>query len=257
MVFKKPLSKGQAMKNTKYKTTTRNWFDRWSNQYDQTLGKIGFHRGLLDLVVGNSGFKNCDKVLDIGCGTGLLSLKLLQKSDCFITGIDNSKEMLAIFKDKIRKLDLEERVNCKLMDIDSLNFKPNTFDAAISSVVLHHLKEKLTPLKKIYKLLKPGGVFIIGEIDMDSTGSLTNTGRLKRMISILEQEWIPALKDVGIEAFAQMYSNGIKHILNQGEYCVSLKQWATICKKAGFGRVSVKRVSRYKCFGVVVAKKLK
>jgi len=245
------------MKNTKYKTTTRNWFNRWSNKYDQTLGKIGFHRSLLDLVVSNSDAKNCDKVLDIGCGTGLLSLKLLQKSGCSVTGIDNSREMLAIFKDKIRRLGLEKRVNCKLMDIDSLNFKDNTFDAAVSSVVLHHLKNKLTPLKNIYKLLKPGGVFIIGEIDMDSTGSLTDVSRLKHMLGVLEQEWIPALEDVGVEAFAQMYSNGIKHILNQGEYCVSLKQWAAICRKAGFGQVSVKRVLRYKCFGIVVAKKLK
>lgn len=241
----------------KYKIATRDWFNRWSNKYDQTLGRISFHRELLNLVVSNSEVKNCDRVLDIGCGTGLLSLRLLQKANCSITGIDNSKEMLAIFKDKIRKISLGKRVNCKLMDIDSLNFKPNTFDAAVSSVVLHHLRDKLTPLKNICKLLKPGGVFVIGEIDMDSTGSHTDAGRLKRMLNVLEEEWIPALKDAGIEAFAKMYSNGIKHILNQGEYCVSLKQWAAVCRKAGFRQVSIKRVPRYKCFGVVVAKKLK
>jgi len=49
---------------------------------------------------------------------------------------------------------------------------------------------------------------------------------------------------------------GKKHILNQGEYCVSLKQWADICKKAGFHKIVIKKVPRYKCFGIVVAKKL-
>ncbi|MDD5567604.1 MAG: methyltransferase domain-containing protein [Candidatus Omnitrophica bacterium] len=238
-----------------YKITTRNWFNRWSNKYDQTLGRIGFHRELLDLVVRSSKVKDCDKVLDIGCGTGLLSLRLLQKAGCSITGIDISEEMLAIFKGKIKESGLEQKIESRLMDIDSLNFKNNTFDAAVSSVVLHHLKDKPKALKKIYKLLKPGGLFVIGEVDMDSTGSHADTKRLQRMLRVLEQEWIPALRDAGVEAFAQMYSNGIKHILNQGEYCLSLKQWAAICRKAGFSRVTIKRVPHYKCFGVVVAKK--
>lgn len=240
-----------------HKVATRKWFNCWSNKYDQTLGSIGFHRELLDLVVKSCQVKDWDKVLDIGCGTGLLSLKLLQKVDCPITGIDISEEMLAIFKDKIKKLGLGQKIDCRLMDIDSLNFKNNTFDVAVSSVVLHHLKDKIKALKKIYKLLKPGGIFVIGEIDMDSTGSHTDTKRLQRMLRVLEQEWIPALEDVSVEAFAQMYNNGIKHILNQGEYCLSLKQWAAICRKAGFSQVAIKRAPHYKCFGVVVAKKLK
>ena len=235
---------------------TRNWFDRWSNEYDRTLGSISFHRGLLDLVVRNSKVKNGDKVLDIGCGTGLLSLKLLQKAGCLITGIDNSKDMLAVFKDKIGKLRLGSNISCELMDADSVDFKSNTFDLAVSSVVLHHLKEKVAPLKKIYKVLKPGGVFIIGEIDMDSRGEHTDTQRLRRIIRVLEQEWIPALESVGIGAFSKMYDNGKKHILNDGEYCVSLKRWADICRKAGFSPVSIKRVPRHKAFGIVVAKKL-
>jgi len=241
----------------KYKTCTRDWFNRWSNKYDRTLGKISFHRELLNLVVRSSGIKNGDKVLDLGCGTGLLSLKLLQKAGCLITAIDNSGEMLAIFKDKIKRLGLGERVRCRLMDVDSLNFKDNTFDIAASSVVLHHLKNKAPALRKIYKLLKPGGVFIIGEIDMDTTGSHTDAVRLKRILTVLEQEWVPALKDVGIEAFIQMYNNGLKHILNQGEYCIGLKQWAAICRKAGFNRVVIKRIPLYRGFGIVVAKKAK
>lgn len=36
------------------KAATRDWFNRWSNEYDKTLGKIGFHRSLLELIVKNS-----------------------------------------------------------------------------------------------------------------------------------------------------------------------------------------------------------
>jgi len=236
---------------------TKKWFKTWSNKYDRTLGSIGFHKALLDLVLKNSGVKDGDKVLDIGCGTGLLSLKLLQAADCSLVAIDNSREMMAIFRDKIDKLRLKGRVTCKIMDAAAFKFKDKSFDVVVSSVVLHHLKDKTGPFKKIYKMLKPGGVFVIGEIDMDTTGRHTDAQRLRRIVSVLEEEWTFALKDVGVEAFAQMYDNGKKHILNQGEYCLSLKQWAGLCRKAGFTKVRIENVPAYRGFGAVISRKPK
>lgn len=234
---------------------TKLWFKHWSNKYDRTLGSISYHKELLDLIVKNARVKAGDKVLDIGCGTGLLSLKLLQKKNCFITGVDYSEEMTAIFKDKIKKLKLDSAVSAGIMDAVSLKFKASTFDKAVSSVALHHLKDKLPALRSIFRILKPGGIFIIGEVDLDTTGSHTDTRRLKRILRVLEQEFIPALEEAGVEALFQMYDNGKKHILNEGEYCISLKQWAGLCKKAGFRDVAIKRLPRHKIFGIVAAKK--
>lgn len=243
-------------KNIRSKTTdTKGWFDRWSNEYDRTLGSIGFHRELLNLIVRNARLKTGDKILDVGCGTGLLSLKLLQNSDCSVIGVDYSPEMMGIFETKIKKLKLKDRVSIELMDVRALKFKDHTFDRVVSSVTLHHLVEKLPALRKIFRVLKPGGIFILGEIDMDTTGKHTDAKRLERILDVLKQEWIPALKDAGIEAFSKMFDNGKKHILNQGEYCLSLKQWAGLCRKAGFGSVAIKMVPRYKAFGIVIAKK--
>ncbi|MFA5088919.1 MAG: class I SAM-dependent methyltransferase [Candidatus Omnitrophota bacterium] len=236
------------------KAVTRDWFGRWSNEYDRTLGKISFHRDLLDLIVKNFPVKE-GKILDVGCGTGLLSLKSLQRSACRVTAIDCSREMAEVFKEKIRKLGLKDRVSVRLMDADSLRFKENTFDIIVSSVTLHHLKEKLPALQTMRRILRPGGCLIIGEVDVDTTGRHTDVQRLRRILRVLEQEWIPALKDAGVEAFSKMFDNGKKHILNQGEYCVSLGQWAGICRKAGFSPVVIKRVPRHKVFGIIVAKK--
>lgn len=236
-------------------TDTKQWFGHWSNEYDRTLGSISFHRGLLDLVVRNARVKSGDQILDLGCGTGLLSLKCLQQARCSVTGADYSPKMIDVFNDKIKKLKLKDRISLCLMDAASLKFKDGTFDKVVSSVALHHLKDKLPALKRIFRILKPGGIFILGEVDMDATGKHTDTKRLKRMLRVLEQEWIPALKDAGVEAFAQMFDNGKKHILNQGEYSLSLKQWARLCKKAGFASTLVKKVPRHKVFGIVVAKK--
>lgn len=240
-------------KNRKY--STKEWFNRWSNEYDRTLGNISFHKQLLDLVVANSQVKKKERVLDMGCGTGLLSLKFLKKADCKITGIDMADEMLSIFRKKLKAKRAENKVKTKRMNVESLDFPDNSFDLAVSSVTLHHIKDKLKTLKKIYKVIRPGGKLIIGEIDMDTTGSHLDVNRLKRILKVLEQEWVPALKDVGLGAFEKMYDNGKKHILNQGEYCLSLKQWSSICRRAGFSKVSIKRVKAQKCFGIVLSKK--
>jgi hypothetical protein len=96
---------------------------------------------------------------------------------------------------------------------------------------------------------------VIGEIDMDTTGRHTDVKRFKRIIKVLEQEWLGSFELKDMRVFERMFDNSKRHILNQGEFCVSLKQWAALCKKAGFRKVAVKKVTRHPCFGVVIAQK--
>ncbi len=231
------------------------WFGDWANEYDSTLGSMGFHCGLLDLVVSVSGVRDSDRVLDIGCGTGLLSLRFLRASECSVVGVDNSREMIGIFREKIEKLGIGEKMRLSLMDASSLRFGKESFDVVASTVTLHHLKDKLKSLKTIHKILRPSGKLVIGDIDMDTTGKLTDERRMRRILDVLADEWISALKESGIDSFERMFDNGKKHILNDGEYCIDFKQWSRLCKKAGFKSVSVKSVPGHSRFKVLLARK--
>ncbi len=237
----------------KQNTVTKDWFKDWSNEYDNTLGKVQRHHKLLDLVVDSSGVKDGDKVLDIGCGTGLLSLKFLEKVDCLIYGIDSSPEMLEIFKGKIKELNLSNKISLELEDAENIDFEDEEFDIIASTVTLHHMKDKYPAIKKIYELLKAGGKFVLGDIDVDTTGNLEDPERLLRILGFLKDEFILALKEGGVQAFSRMYDNGKKHILNDGEFCVSFKQWEEICKGAGFKKVTIRPLSKFKWFKVLVA----
>lgn len=244
-------SKGKTMKHDT--NDNREWFQEWANEYDTTLGKLKRHHKLLDLVVKSSGIKKNNHILDIGCGTGLLSLKFLDKTDCTITAIDSSPQMLRIFEEKIEKYNLAEKIHCEQKSAEDMDFKPDQFDIIAATVSLHHVKFKEPVIKNIYDSLKGGGRFVMGEIDMDTTGRLDDPKRLLRILNYLTEELALAMKEGGVPAFERMYDNGKKHILNDGEYCIGFDQWAKLCRDAGFKNVEVSPVKGFARFKVLAA----
>lgn len=233
----------------------REWFGDWANEYDTTLGKVSRHHALLDCAVKESGVRTDDRVLDIGCGTGLLSLKFLNAADCRITAIDSSAQMLSLFREKIEAYSLADTIRCMQKSAEEMECENETFDIIAATVSLHHVKEKEPVIAKIHAALKEGGRFVLGDIDMDTTGRLDDPERLKRILGYLTKELELAMREGGVQAFGRMYDNGKKHILNEGEYCISFGQWAALCRNAGFVKVEVIPLPEYQWFKVLVATK--
>jgi ubiquinone/menaquinone biosynthesis C-methylase UbiE len=231
------------------------WFQEWANEYDATLGKVKRHHKLLDLAVKASGIRTGDEVLDIGCGTGLLSMKFLARKNCTITAIDSSAQMIRIFQHKIKWLRLSRKIRCVLMPAENMRFPAGQFDIIAATVALHHVKDKKPVIGRICRFLKEGGRFVLGEIDMDTTGRLDDTRRLSRIVQYLQQEFTLAMKEGGLQAFERLYDNGKKHILNDGEYCIGFNQWARLCKNAGFRKVETTPLKGFEWFKVLVATK--
>ena len=234
------------------RVTTR-WFGDWANEYDATLGRVRRHHQMLALAAQLSGVQDDDRVLDVGCGTGLLSLKFLKRADCRITAADSSPDMLRLFQKKIDALDIQSRIHCVRQDAARLHFRKASFDIVAATVALHHVEDKLPMLKTMRTLLKPGGRLVIGEVDVDTTGNHADPRRLSRILDFLKDEIILALKEGGVQAFSRMYDNGKKHILNLGEYCVSARQWKSLCTKAGFQSAAIHAVPSFRWFKIIVA----
>ncbi len=234
---------------------TEQWFRNWANEYDQTLGKVKRHHRLLDLAVRASRVKDGEQVLDLGCGTGLLSLRFLKAADCQVVGADSSKAMLDIFRGKIEDLGLDGRVSLKFADARSLPFAKRSFDVVASTVTLHHVIDKGAVIKKIHGLLRPRGRFVLGDLDVDACGKLTDPRRIGQVMDYLKAELLLAAKDGGEPALRRMFDNGKKHFFNDGEYCVSFTSWAGFCRKAGFAQVKVQALPGFRWFKVLVATK--
>jgi putative AdoMet-dependent methyltransferase len=100
-------------------------------------------------------------ILDLGAGTGNLSLRL--KDFKGLVCVDISNNMLDIARDKLAGLD-----NVAYVKADLLEYFDNgsTFDAIVSTYALHHLTEdeKLILFEKIYASLRPGGIAVFGDL---------------------------------------------------------------------------------------------
>jgi ubiquinone/menaquinone biosynthesis C-methylase UbiE len=149
---------------------------RWAPYYDfvTNLMTLGHARRLRRLTVDNALIKPGDSVLDVGCGTGEVTLLAKTRAKAGkVYGIDPAPEMITVARRKAtrKKLDIDFRVGV----IESLPFPDSSIDVVTSSLMMHHLPEdlKVRGLAEIYRVLKPGGRLLIADF-MRPTGSFLN-----------------------------------------------------------------------------------
>ena len=96
------------------------------------------------------------KILDLGCGTGTLTLMLKHAHpEAEITGMDGDSQVLDIARQKSRGKDIQWDEGLA----SSLPYPDSVFDRVVTSLVIHHLvtDDKRRAFKEIYRVLKPHG----------------------------------------------------------------------------------------------------
>jgi ubiquinone/menaquinone biosynthesis C-methylase UbiE len=104
-------------------------------------------------------------VMDFGCGTGLLTLRL-QPFVRSITGVDSSQGMLNVLKAKIEKEHLSN-VRPQYLDIELGDVLAGKYHLIATSMTLHHMKDIKPLLQKFYAILKPAGHLCVADLDLD------------------------------------------------------------------------------------------
>ena len=141
---------------------------RWASFYDvfanvMTLGHI---RRLRALTVNAALLKPGEKILDVGCGTGGVTIpaKLRVGDKGSAAGIDPAPEMIAVAKKKAARAKLE--IDFRVGVIESLPYPDASFDVVTSSLMMHHLPKDLQVkgLAEIRRVLKPGGRLLIADL---------------------------------------------------------------------------------------------
>jgi 2-polyprenyl-3-methyl-5-hydroxy-6-metoxy-1,4-benzoquinol methylase len=97
------------------------------------------------------------RVLDVGCGTGLMAYEIAKHGAARMLGVDYSPEGIALAQKNYTHANLEFR--CE--DIFKSKALKEKFDVVVSLGTLEHMDDPLHALKVFKKLLKPGGTIIL------------------------------------------------------------------------------------------------
>ena len=154
-----------------------------------------FYELIFDDLVARLKIPSGSVFLDAGCGDGDHSIRLAKRGFRVI-GIDFSEQVLKYTEANIAAQGLQEYIHVQNGNLCSLSFEDHSFQYIICWGVLMHIPKVEQAVSELTRVLKPGGILIVEEANMNSFQYLVQ--RLKNKISPKANERL-AMTPAGVE----------------------------------------------------------
>lgn len=137
---------------------TKDFFDSYADKWDE-VNRYEKPKEAFEYLVSLLKIGKGSKVVDLGCGTGVLIPYLLEAigNDGLIYAVDVSDKMLERFSQKFKAKNIKPLV----LKAEELNKINDNVDAVICFSTFPHIDDKEQAIKEISNVLKPGGRFLI------------------------------------------------------------------------------------------------
>jgi ubiquinone/menaquinone biosynthesis C-methylase UbiE len=136
------------------------FFDAWSRIYDLPLVQRATYRPVHDAVLRALREFHTRRVLDIGCGTGQLAVRIHAELPAVsIVGCDFSAGML------LRAAARSDAIAWVRGDAARLPCRDGAFDAIVSTEAFHWFPDQDGALREFYRVLKPGGRLLLALVN--------------------------------------------------------------------------------------------
>ena len=161
----KPYNQDQSKKEQ-----VAEMFNNIAFRYDflNSLLSLGIHKGWRKKAVSFLKKKQPKIILDVASGTGDFAIEALQTGANRIIGVDISEGMLAMGREKLKKLKLTDKISLQVGDAEHLNYADNYFDAITVGFGVRNFENLRAGLTDMYRVLKPGGDLVIIEFSKPS-----------------------------------------------------------------------------------------
>ncbi len=146
-------------------------YEAWASTYD--LDKVEIIRRdtgieleeFVDRILDNCQLKKGQEILDVGIGTGLISLSISKRlaGKCKILGIDITDAMLAKAKNNIKMESLDHVISLKKASAENLPLKNSFYDLVVCVFTIRHTHIERA-LREFMRVLKPKGRVVIVDL---------------------------------------------------------------------------------------------
>jgi demethylmenaquinone methyltransferase/2-methoxy-6-polyprenyl-1,4-benzoquinol methylase len=157
-------------------------FDQIAHRYDLLNRLISFgmdgrwRRALVrSLEVGE---RKAPAVLDVATGTADIAVAIAKThQDARVVGLDPSVGMLEVGRDKLRRLELGDRVELVEGDAQAMPFDDDSFEASCIAFGIRNVPDRLAGLKEMARVTRPGRPVVILELGEPRRGLLAPFAR--------------------------------------------------------------------------------
>jgi ubiquinone/menaquinone biosynthesis C-methylase UbiE len=138
----------------------KQYFDDVADQWDELRASF-FSESVREEAFAVAGVQPGRLAADIGAGTGFVTEGLIEKG-LRVIAIDRSEAMLAELE---RKFGKQDGVECRTGEAENLPVPDCAVDYAFANMCLHHVESPSNSLSEIVRILKPGGVLVVTDLD--------------------------------------------------------------------------------------------
>ena len=173
-------------------------------------------------------------VVDLGCGTGSLSLPLARLG-ANVTAVDLSRRMVELLDEKAASVGLTN-ITSAVSAIEDLEFPPGSVDLVVSNYALHHLhdRDKQLAVQAAAKWLRPGGRVVIGDMMFGRGATAHDRAVIRSKVTVLLRK--------GPGGWWRVLKNAAKFSFRVTERPVATTTWARYLESAGLTDVTVQQV---------------
>ena len=140
-------------------TTARELFAPLGPTYDRYAALLSFgqdprwRRFLVSRVDAGAG----DRVLDVATGTAAVAIELVRRHGCSVVGLDQSPEMLAEGRARVKQAGLLEQIELVEGRAEALPFEDASFDALTFTYLLRYVDDPAATLRELARVVRTGG----------------------------------------------------------------------------------------------------
>jgi ubiquinone/menaquinone biosynthesis C-methylase UbiE len=227
--------------------SAKTFFDEFSKQYEaENRYKYQWYKWTVDNVIKQI-HKKKPVILDLGTGNGEIATKVALKfPNSKVIGVDVSSGMINEAEEKARKMGLK---NVRFIVSPMENLKIERADIVVSHLAFHHVKNKLSVMTEISKILPRKGRLIVGDWFKPTRAYEKEIEGLRAKNPTLSKKFDESWHDFISEPSMREYSE--RH---PKEYPISQVKLENMMKKAGFRKQKTIKMLMA-TFAVVVGEK--